>query len=207
MSTTKLVIANGALRHLKERPLTQSELDNNSREPARVFNAVWDGGARRACLEGGLWKFATRSTERTYSPSVTPEFGYTYAFEKPDDFVRIIGLWEDGTHRVPLSYRERNAYWLADLDTIYVDYVSSDDAYGYDLSLWPECFRRYVEAYIASEMEGPLTDKGKSLVSYRKLLLDEALSIDAMADPSQQLPAGSWTIARMGGRRFRRENR
>lgn len=204
--TTKLTLANGAMRLLKERILTQSELTNNSREPARIFNAIWDAGGRQACLEAGLWKFAIRSTERTYTPSVTPAFGFTYAYDKPSDFVRVSGMWQDEDHFSPLvDYREKGGYWFANLDTIYVDYVSDDASYGTDLSLWPQSFIRFVEAHFASEIEGPLTDKGRSLVNYRKLLLDEALSIDAMADPTRTLPAGSWVMARTSGR-MSREN-
>lgn len=205
--TTKLSIANGALRLLNERQLTQSELTNNSREPARVFNAIWDDGGVRACLESGQWKFAKRSVMVDASPSVAPEFGYTYAFDKPTDWVRTIGVWGDGTMDMPLrAYREEAGFWFASLETIYVAYVSDDVTFGLDYSLWPQTFVAFVQAHFAAEMAGPMTDAGKELLTVRKRRLNEALSNDAMADPSKNLPVGSWVRARVSGRSRYGEN-
>ena len=115
--TTKLTIANGALRLLKETSLTQSELTNNSREPARIFNAIWDDGALDACLEAGQWKFAKRMVMLDATTSIEPDDdfgGYQYAFTKPDDFIRICGMWADERQITPLSdYREEAGFWVA----------------------------------------------------------------------------------------------
>ena len=208
-TATKLSIFNGALRVLKETPLTQNEVTNNTREPARLLNAVWTDGGVDDCLEAGQWRFAKRAVMLDYTPSVEPDLdygGYQHAFEKPDDFVRICGMWTDGWQGQPLTdYREENGYWLADLETIWITYVSNDAAYGLDYSLWPQSFRKFVHAHFASEIAGPLTSQGKETLQLRKMLLREALAIDGMADPTKFLPVGSWVRARGGS--VSRENR
>lgn len=201
MAATKISLANGALRLLKERQLSPTELTGGLREPARVFNAIWDDGAVRACLEAGQWKFAKRSALIDHSPSVDPGFGFTYAFDKPDDWVRTIGVWSDATMGCPLrDYRDEAGFWFANQETIYVSFVSDGPTYGGDFSLWPQSFVKFVQAHIAADMAGPMTDKGEEMLTLRKRLLNEALSTDAMADPSRNLPVGTWIRARMAGR-------
>ena len=137
MATTRLKLYNEALiTFLGERAL--GSLAEN-REPRRVLDAVWDNGAIDYCLEQGLWNFATRAQQITYSPSVEPPFGYRYAFTKPDDYVRTAAVCSDERFNCPLTqYADEGGFWFADLDTLYVKYVSDDDQYGYDLS----CGRR-----------------------------------------------------------------
>lgn len=200
MPVSKLIIANGALRLLKERQLTQSELTNGSREPARIFNSIWDEGGIDACLEAGQWKFAKRTVMLDASPSVEPDFGYRYAFDKPTDHIRTIGVWADEQMKTPLvEYREEGGYWFAAIETMFVAYVSNDAAFGNDYSLWPQSFLKFVQAHFASEMAGPLTSEGKEVLAVRKTLLSAALSTDAMADPTKFMPAGSWVRARTQG--------
>ena len=133
--TSRLTLYNGGLRILGERSLLS--LSENV-EARRRLDTAWDGGALKYCLEAGLWNFAMRTVELTYSPSVAPSFGMRYAFDKPDDFVRTGGIWSDESMKSPLlEYRDEGPYWFAELDTIYLSYVSNDAQYGADMSLWP----------------------------------------------------------------------
>jgi len=127
----------------------------------RLVTLTDEGTARRAlddcyakvvkgCLEAGLWNFAMRFGEATASPSVSANYGFSHVFDKPDDWLRTAGVWEDGNKRVPLlEYDDRASHWVAGRDTIYVQYVSNDDDYGMDLGLWPESFVEYVEFQLA----------------------------------------------------------
>lgn len=205
--TTQLSLYNGALRLLKERHLTAGEVAGNTREPARVLNAVWDDGAVRACLEAGQWKFATRTAMLEADPGIEPDFGYQFGFVKPEDMVRPCGVWQDESMRQPLrTYRYEGGLYFASLEVIFVSYVSDDAAYGLDYSLWPENFKQYVHAYLASHVAGPLTELGQSMIGLCEKLAADANALDAMTDPSKDLPTGSWANARLGNR-FRRENR
>lgn len=202
MTTTKLSISNGCLRILKEGSLTQSELTNNSREPARVFNAIWDDGGVNACLQAGEWRFARRTVRIDYTPSITPDFGFLYAFDKPADCVRTCGVWGDQNLTCPLGeYREEAGYWFASQQSIYVGYTSNGASYGNDYSKWPPNFLKFAQAHFAAEMAGPLSSAGAEALKLRQHYLDAALSTDGQADPSRKLPMGSWVAARMGGNR------
>lgn len=195
--TSKLTLYNGALRLLRERPL--ASLSEN-REPRRILDSAWDGGAVDYCLEGGLWKFAKKTVMLDASPSIEPDFGYQYGFELPTDHLTTAGVWLDENMTQPLrEYREEAGYWFAARETIFVSYISNDSAYGGDLSLWPQAFVKCVEAHLASEVAGPLTESGKDMIALRDKLLLDARAGDAQADPSRDLPTGSWVRARRGG--------
>lgn len=201
MAATKLGLYNGALRILKERKL--ASLTEN-REPRRLLDDAWgDGstnGAVRYCLEMGQWTFATRSTQIDYSPSITPSFGYRYAFDRPSDCVRVAAVCQDEFFTTPLlEYADERNYWYASQQTIYVKYVSNGATYGADLSLWPEAFVKFVEAYLAKEVGGSLT-QDEAILKRAFAIWDmeekKARSIDAMNKPTAFPPAGSWVSAR-----------
>ena len=195
---TKLQIYNTALRYCKERKL--SSLTEN-REPRRLLDDVWDTGGVDHCLEEAMWKFATASVRLDYDPTIDPEFGYARPFSKPDDWVLTVAVCSDEYFDVPLTrYLHENNYWYADLDEIYVRYVSNGDAYGNDLSLWPASFMRFVSAYFASEIVGKLTGGNTETIDEVEAILKKntlnAKNRDAWNQP-QQFPApGSWVSSR-----------
>jgi hypothetical protein len=200
--TTKLGIFNGALRLCKERKL--ASLTEN-REPRRLLDDAWGDitttGAVRLCLEFGQWTFATRTQRLDYSPSVEPDFGFRRAFDQPDDMVDVCAVCSDEYLRQPLlRYADERHYWYADLDEIYVSYVSSHSSYGGDLSLWPETFVKLVEAQLADEICGNLTGADSQRVA--KALKDakrDARSGDAMRKPTRFPPEGAWNMSRRWG--------
>lgn len=197
--TTRLQRYNEALLLLGERNL--ASLTEN-REPRRLLDQVWDTGAVDFCLEQAFWKFATRSVRIDSTPSIEPEFGYQYVFIKPDDFIRTSSVCSDEYFSIPIDrYSDEAGYWFADIDVLYVKYVSNDTQYGADTALWPGSFSKYFSAYLASEICVRLTQSSTKKAEIDKLmeqLLTKAKSKDAMAGPTVQLPAGSWTRARGG---------
>lgn len=209
---TKLSLYNGALRICRERKLASV---SENREPRRLLDDAWgDGGATdgsiRHCLQLGQWTFATRTAMVDYSPSVEPTFGHRYAFDQPTDMVRLIGLCQDEYFRVPLlQYVDERGYWYASIPKIYVRYASNDASYGLDYSLWPESFVKLVEAHLANEIVGNLTQSSGSLKDEVEKQFQRALSsarsLDAMNTPTRMLPQGGWVSARggaHGGSRF-----
>ena len=199
---TKLSLYNGALRVLKERGLASLA---ERQESCRLLDAVWDDsptgdGAVKFCLQMGQWTFATRTIRLDYTPSVEPEFGPRYAFEQPADMVRVVGIYADEHCTQPLlSYRDERHYWYADQQTIYASFVSNDIDYGADLSLWPETFGKLVEAYLAKEIAGNLTQGENRIImadrAWDKAKL-EARSLDAANKPTAFPPPGTWNLSR-----------
>lgn len=202
MATDQLKLYNGALRLCKERRLASL---TEAREPRRLLDDAWNNEAREHCLEQGLWNFAMRAAQLDYVTSIVPSFGYQRVFNKPDDYVRLAAISADGYLRAPLlQYFEEGPYWLADLDVIYVKYVSKSTQHGLDMSLWPSSFTKFVEAYLALQIVGKLTTdsaRAKEVQSLFKHWRAEARSVDAMAEPTQFPPQGGWVTARGGGGR------
>lgn len=205
--TTQLQLYNDALTDIGERQLSTI---TDSRESRRLLDLVWDGGAVNYCLEMGLWNFAMRTVMLEYSPSVEPPFGYQRAFDKPTDYIRTAALCSDERFRVPLlQYSDEADYWFADLDVIYVRYVSNDDAYGLNLNKWPQTFTKYVSAFLAAEVAPKLTQDQARVLKAEKNAHDRlmrARSNDAMNEATAIPPPSRWTSARMGRSRGDRGN-
>lgn len=204
--TTQLSLYNDALINIGERPLVA--LTDNT-EPRRVLDTIWTN-ARKFCLEQGHWKFAERSAKLDYSLVITPAWGHPRAFAQPADFVRLSRMCSDEFFSSPITdWKEEAKVWYTNIDSIYVQYVSNDSAYGYDMTLWPETFTLYVGLYLAWR-SGNRISAGINRDALQKdleLAKLNALSKDAVSGPTQFLPSGGWTQARLGGGDQGRKNR
>lgn len=197
--TSKLSLYNSALLILGERKLASLA---EAREPRRALDDAWDDGVAY-CIEGGFWNFAMRAVQIDSSASVTPTFGYTYAFTKPQDFVRLYSYGSTETFDPPLlTVVDEPNYWYANVDPLYVKYVSNDTAYGMDLSLWSESFAEYVANRLAVKTCKRITGAFPSddLKKDEKRALAIARSKDAMDEPTGFPPRGLWVSSRLGGR-------
>ena len=201
MANDRLSVYNQVLTLLGERNIASL---NENREPRRVLDTAWTG-AIKYCLEQGQWKFAMRTSKLTYSPDIDPAFGYQRAFERPSDCVRLSKVCCDEYLNTPLlHYSEEAGWWFADLDDIYVSYVSDSNDFGSDYANWPETFGKYFALYLADEVGLRITQSERTLAKITKDLKTakkDALSKDAMQSPTQFLPQGSWVSSRYGDRR------
>lgn len=204
---TKLGLYNTALAEIGDRPLASL---TESVESRRVLDLYYDNVVTD-CLEAGQWNFAIRTIRAEADPNTTPNFGPPDVFAKPDDWVRTIALSADAYCRLPLTdYIDDVDYWPADIDPIYIRYVSNDSAYGLALDNWPRSFARFVELALALRICERLTQ----IASKRERLLADlrdarrnALNKDALNEAQPKFrPTGSWTLARgrSGGDRGRR---
>lgn len=199
MAATRLGIYNQALRICGERRL--ATLTEN-RAPRRLLDQVWNESGVDKCLEEGQWNFAMRAVQIDSDPSVSPGFGLTFGFSKPDDWIRTSAFCSDERYEVPYrGYKDEVDYWYADISPIYVRYVSNHTGFGGDLSKWPGTFEHYVAAFFASEIVLKLTSD-KERVKLVKLELKErkrdALNKDAMNDPTVTPAPTSWVRSRFG---------
>jgi len=206
MATTKLLIYNAALTICGEREIADL---TESREPRRLLDTVYDNGGIDACLEMAQWHFAMRAIRVDYDTDISPDYGYRRGFSKPSDWVITSALCSDEYFKVPLTrYVDEADYWYTDIDEIYVRYVSNDDTYGNDYTLWPATFTDYVAAHFASKIIMKLTadeKKRDSVIKWEETQFKKAKSRSAMVGP-QQFPApGSWVSSRsrLGSRRDR----
>ncbi len=203
---SKLSIYNGALSILGERKLA-SETEN--REPRYKLDDVWDNDFIDRVLHMGQWNFAKRTVELQASPSTTPSFGYQYAFDKPADFLRTIAVCHDEYMNIPITRYSDEASWIfTDSEQIYLAYVSNDDQWGSDLTLWPPNFTEMVEHYLAHKVGPRITGldiNDKQLLRDYKMWLMEAKATDAMESPAAFPPKGAWARSRQGFRGGKRD--
>lgn len=204
---TKLGLYNAALRELGERKLSGL---TEAREPRRVLDDVYDS-TLKFCLESGAWNFAIRTVELEYDTGVSVAFGYQYAFTKPTDWLRTVALSSSDRLTPPLiEYLDEKGYWWADVNPLYVRYVSNDASYGLDLTAWPESFTRYVELALAHRAAQGVTGSESTAERVKKDLdkaEKNAKARDAMNDPPAFMPSGSWVRSRNAGWSGRKYNR
>ena len=205
---SKLLLFNAALLLVGERKL--ASLTEN-REPRRLLDDVYDGGAVKTCLEAGFWNFGTRTIKIEFDPSTAPDFGFTRAFVKPSDWVRTTVVSASEYLDPPFKghqFADEAGFWFADIDTLYVKMVSDGADYGGDLGAWPESFARYVETYLASRIAPKITRSPQIIVKIDddlKRLLKSATAKDAMNEGAGFPPEGNWIRARRGRGSGRRD--
>lgn len=200
--TDKLTLYNGALGHLQEARLGSL---TEAREPRRVLDAEYDGVVAY-CLERKLWNFAYRTVSIDASDTVTPAFGYAYAFTIPDDWIRTRAISSSESLQPPLlDFKEEAGYWFANVTPLYVQYNSSDVLYGMNLGAWPQSFADYVELRLAMKTCKRITGKSTLLEGPQGIIKqeDKAMKVAAancaMNDAVGFAPAGSWVRSRIGG--------
>ncbi len=198
MAVSKKSLYNGALTVLGLEKL--SELSDTI-EPRYKLDDVWDNDLRNRVLQMGQWNFATRSVQLDSSTSTTPTFGYQFAFDKATDFIRTIAVCRDPYFDIPLvRYTAEASWWFADVDPVYVRYISNDNEYGFDYSIWPKNFSEFVEYYmaykVAPRLKGSYDDD--KLEKQKEKMLLRARSTDAMEDPARFAPIGTWADSRQG---------
>lgn len=158
-------------------------------------------GALNYLLEQGQWNFAMRAVQIDRSTSVTPEFGFAYAFDKPTDFVRLNMISADEDFNKPLDFFEFEGDFIyTDVDPIYVRYVSDDGSWGADFGKWPDTFSLWAGHWLATQMGGrhvSNTELTELREETRKLRID-ARSKDASQEPPRWPPLSSWASSRLG---------
>jgi hypothetical protein len=196
--TTKLTLYNAAIRKLGHERLASLAEASTARY---ALDDAYDE-TLGYCLEQGFWNFAMRAVQIDRSASVTPTFGYTHAFAKPADLIRLYAMSAEDTLRAALTdFVDEPNYWFANQDPLFVKYVSDDTAYGRDLSIWPVTFANYVALRLAAETCRRITGSAPSedLRREEKRAKIDAASKDAMNEPAGFLPGGTWVRSRGSG--------
>lgn len=199
--TTKLLLFNAALLECQERSLSSLSEECEAR---RVLDAVWDGGFLDDILSEGQWRFATRTVEMSPEEDADVLFGYENAYAIPEDHVRTTAICQDERFDRPLlAYQVEGDFWYADLEPIFVSYVSNHAEFGGDLSKWPPRFRRLAELELAWRILPRLTSSTADrteLLKLAKRARTEAKSLDTSESPTRFPPPGRLVLSRLGSR-------
>lgn len=192
----RLSIYKGALRLLGPSELASLTEDRPERHK---LDDAWASSVEYL-LAQGLWNFAIRTVEIGYAEDVEPLFGFKRAFNKPDDWMRTVSIASTANFIEGIrNYEDETSYWHTDFDTIYVRYISNDDAYGWNVGAWREPFAKALEAYLAFECGLPISaDRGNrnDLYALYKERLKSAKALDAVDEKVDTSPPGRWTRSR-----------
>jgi len=198
--TSQLELYNKALAHFGERKL--ASLSENV-EARRALDDVYDA-AWLSCLEDGDWHFARRTIIIDAETDAAPEFGYAYLFAQPeDDWVKLYALSADEMMSQPLNeYVNENGYFRANVEPIYVTYISKHADFGLNLAKWPAYFADFVAVDMANRCSFRITqDKAlrDTIRVEREKARKKAASRDAQQGPPLRQPTGTWARSRRRG--------
>lgn len=203
MATTKLNIYNQALIQLKQSTLASLTEEIEARY---VLDELYEP-VTKEMLEKGHWTFAMRSVSITEDTAITPAFGYSMAFNFPDDWVRTYALSLNEFFN-PLfhDWMEEANLLFANAGPLYLRYVSnSASGFGMDLTRWTGRFTKAVAFEMAYRGAPKIAGSSDSFIEKLEgdavKAVDEALQFEALREPGKQLPQGRWTSGRFNERR------
>ncbi|MEO0449099.1 MAG: hypothetical protein AAFZ74_02130 [Pseudomonadota bacterium] len=148
------------------------------------------------------WNFARITVRIDRDTALETDFGYTHAFRKPEDMLRLDGVFQDEYCRVPLkNYADEEAAIFSHVYPIYLKYVP--DKFLDQPSAWPSHFARYVASQMATQAEPAIPQVApanrQALYMKHDERRDTARSRDFSQSPPQRINTGSWARARMTG--------
>lgn len=199
----KLSLYNAALRELGERRLASL---SEPREPRRVLDDIYDQEVAY-CLGEGFWTFMVRTAQMDASDTVTPEFGFLFAFVLPTDWLRTVTMSASQTLSPPFFDNDatiETGYVYTNWTPIYLQYVSNDALYGLNLGAWPAAFTDFVAKRLARQACVAITGKRdmlggpEGLIEVERKARLNARSKDAMNLPVKFAPTQTWVRARRG---------
>lgn len=195
---SKVSIANRALTKLgADRILLLSD----DSQQARVLNSMFDD-VRDAELARNHWKFAIR---RTSLPALVdaPAWGYQFQYPLPPDYLAMVQINEIYCRtgmRAPWSVESGSI--LTDFEApLLLRYVSRVENTGLYHALFVEALACKL-AMEACEALTQSSSKKQAATQEYEFALSEARRQDAIENPPDELPGGSWLDARLscGGR-------
>lgn len=194
--SSNVSIANRALTKLgAKRILSLSDPTAEARAINSMFNDVRDAELRRY-----RWKFAMTRTALV-ALSEAPAWGYSYQYPLPADFLHLVQVNDvyvrGGKQQSPWSV-ERGRILCNFAAPLKIRYIARvEDAGTFD-PLFAEMFACKL-AWEACEQITQSSQKKQDVMNEYKFAREEAMHIDAIENPPDELPDGSWIDARWGG--------
>lgn len=192
---SKVSIANRALTKLGAERVLLLEDDT---QQARTLNSMFDD-VRDAEIRRHRWKFAIKRAE-LIALADGPGWGYRFQYPLPNDY---LGLIQVGEQYVRMG---RQAPWSVEAGNILTNlqaplrirYLSRVENPG----LFDPLFVEVLACKLALEACETLTQspgKKQAAMEEYKFAVSEAVRQDAIENPPDELPQGSWLDVRNGG--------
>lgn len=190
---TQLDICNSALIKLGAEEITQTQLDNSSNKRAKLCASQYEKVKKRL-LRSHPWRFAVKRATLTDNGN-TPEFGYTFEFDLPADFLKFHHPGDvDDAYVLTEDVTVENNKILAFDDEIKIMYIANVDEDVFD-----DSFAEALAYDLAMEICYALVQSAE----YKTQLRDEhrealrvARSMNAQNGRPQSLQANDWLNVR-----------
>jgi hypothetical protein len=156
--------------------------------PGAVYCNEQYSKLRDEVLSQAHWKFARKRA--SLAQTTAPTFGYTYAYQLPADFLKVISLdYPD------IEYQIEDQTLVTDEDTINLIYLAQVT----NTSKFTAHFAETVSARIAAELAYALTGSAtvqQNMWSLYRQQLAEARSMNSQQGTAQDLSADDWFNSR-----------
>lgn len=99
-----------------------------------------------------------------------------------------------------MDYEYQTNVIYANVDTIYLQYISNSAQFGGNLARWPAAFSQFAQAYMAVQAQPTIVNSDSVAAKLEKeLIIAErvALTSDGLNKPIQVNPIGRWNKARL----------
>lgn len=193
-------IANMALGEVGAEGQTITTIDDAT-TPARnckrfIYQAI------REALERGKWKCARKQVELARLTDA-PLFGWTYAYQLPNDYIRLVSFNElDSEEQYQELYERQGSTLLTDESAVSIVYVRDLTATGSDVNLMGPLLTKACYVNLAAKIAWPLQQSRtlkESLEQDYEKALREAKSVNSTEEfkPVTDPASGSrWLAAR-----------
>ncbi len=188
MAESDTAIANRALLLIGQARITSLQEDSKS---ASVINEVY-AQIRDEVLRSRPWNFATSRASLALLAEA-PDWGFSSAFQLPNDFLRLIWPRDDYA-----QFRIEGDQFLSDSDSALIRYIRQVT----DTSLFDPLFTAAFAAKLAAETALALTgetQKWQAMTSVYLEHLQEAALLDSIEAPVTSMAGGLWSDARFRG--------
>ncbi|MDL2272232.1 hypothetical protein LJC23_04280 [Desulfovibrio sp. OttesenSCG-928-I05] len=186
MNASQVDIVNMALDYLGQASITS--MDERSPNAARA-RRMW-GGARDSVLRSHIWKCAQKRVRLARLAS-RPLFGFSFQFQLPPDFLRLVGLSPD------VRFSLEGDRIMADAEELSMAYVARvEDAALFDAGL-RDCIALKLAAMMAYAVTAS-TAHSQSLEEQYKTRLREARGTDAREGEALAYAPSRWAGAKLG---------
>lgn len=203
--TSDVEICNFALDHLKQKQITA--ITGSNLPTAAVICARHYDQVRRVVLESHPWNFATKRKQLTPLAG-TPLFGYSYQYQLPPDFIRLLTLGDDAIKQItpPDLYQIEDGKLLTGSEFTVDSSGTQNLRYIYNVENVNQFSPLFIDIFaveLALRMAYAFTGLGNR-VSQLKTLFDElstrAYAIDGQQRPPTRIQNSRFVRARRGRR-------
>lgn len=162
---------------------------------------------RLSVLAAHPWNFAKRRAVLTRLVA-TPAFKWSYFYEAPVGYVRVIGIYDEAGCSSQLADYAEEAYeesgtqtkrvFATSAEAVYLEYVADTQA-ARDVNQMPVFFRDAFATKLAADMAVEKTEhlnKAELLNAKFERIIAQARSQDTMNDPPEMIPWGPAIDAR-----------